>query len=378
MFRTIARRASSAAKIRVPILREPTPSPAAAPCTTCTILSANVAGLRSVLKSDPGAKRRAFFDCVRAVAPDVLLLQEHKLQRDDACAFLDDVRGTLREGEGSSSSWEHLSFACSEPPARKGYAGVATFTSRRVLQSWAGFPANDVRLAVAELEPQHAAVADIVACEGRLITTEFEEFYLVNAYVPNAGASKVLARLDFRVAAWDRILRAYLCALEQGTVAASSDGHGGGDGGDGGSGVECLRPAKPVLLVGDLNVAHRVTDMHNFYNRPKFPDIAFDDYTGVTSLKRQAGCTPEERASFSRLLDKGFVDCFAHLHPDARGCFTYWGYRHDNRSVNYGLRIDYCVASQSLVDAGRVLDCFICDGDAPFSDHCAVGITLSI
>ncbi len=334
-----------------------------------SILSANVAGLRSVLKSDPGAKRRAFFDCVRAAAPDVLLLQEHKLQRDDARAFLDDVRETLRQDGGrssgsnsSSSSWEHLSYACSEPPARKGYSGVATFASPPVLQSWAGVPTDIMRLGDAVLEPQHAAVADLVAHEGRLLTTEFEDFYLVNAYVPNAGASKVLARLDYRVAAWDTMLRAYLCALERGTVADGA----------------CLRPAKPVLLVGDLNVAHRVPDIHNFYRRPKFPDIAFDDYTGVTGLKGQAGCTPQERASFSQLLDAGFVDCFAHLHPDARGCFTYWGYRHDNRAVNYGLRIDYVCASQTLVEDGRVLDCFIRDGDAPFSDHCAVGVTLSM
>ena len=199
--------------------------------------------------------------------------------------------------------------------------------------------------------------------------------FIVNTYVPNSGQH--LKRLDYRTNHWDQQLGQYLHKLNQ---------------------------SKPVVLMGDLNVAHGILDCHNFYTRPGFPDELLkkenNEYKGLSQLKKQAGCTPMERTSFEHniLQDGAFVDTFRHFHPLATGCFTYWSMRAGNRKVNRGLRLDYCVTSRSMLSskAGegggegdeeessckvQVVDSFLCDDvdEWPaFSDHSPMGARFLI
>jgi exodeoxyribonuclease-3 len=329
-----------------------------------TLLSMNVAGLRGVLRSPE--KSAALRATVAAVRPHLLCLQEHKLQDEHVADATVALRELLGGDLGFSSRAAPSSslFACSGPPARKGYSGTACLLSdalpTTLLDSWSGFPAPLVASRAADAD------TDSVHAEGRLVTLEFQDIVVVNTYTPNSGSK--LARLPHRVAYWDKIMAAYLDWLER---------HRG----------------KPVCLVGDLNVAHKVQDIHNFYSRPGFPDQlpevgAKDHFKGVSALKQQAGCTAEERLSFTALLasGSGYVDAFRHLHPDALGRFSYWSQRAGNRRWNRGLRIDYCVVSACLLAEGvtsgslpRLHSSFICDDEAaypPFSDHAPVGASF--
>lgn len=174
--------------------------------------------------------------------------------------------------------------------------------------------------------------------EGRLIVTEFEELILVLAYVPNSGDT--LQRLDERIGQWDAQLRDKLKELNS---------------------------KKPTVLLGDLNVAHRDADIWNV-EAPHVPKCA--------------GTTPKERESFSSLLGTGFVDGFAHFHPEALGAFTYWSVRAGNRPKNRGLRLDYAVAPSSLLasesGAPSLVDVFHLPEMSPGGDHCPVGALLSL
>jgi exodeoxyribonuclease III len=160
-----------------------------------------------------------------------------------------------------------------------------------------------------------------------VITAEFEEYYVVNAYVPNSGQG--LKRLDYRVKEWDAQFSRHVKSLEE---------------------------KKPVILTGDMNCAAEAIDIHS----PK------------TNLK-SAGYTPEERASFAACyVENGLVDCFRHMNPTAVG-FTYWGYRGNLRAKNKGWRLDYFLISDTLVnkayDAYHLTEYF-------GSDHCPLGLTL--
>ena len=161
--------------------------------------------------------------------------------------------------------------------------------------------------------------------EGRAITLEYPEFYLVNIYTPNA--QQELARLPYRLE-WERDLRSYLCAL---------DAH------------------KPVILCGDMNVAHEEIDLKN----PK-------------TNRGNAGFSDEERAAFSALLDSGFADTFRRLHPDTAGAYSWWSYRYHARQNNAGWRIDYFVVSERWME--RVTAAGI-DSAVTGSDHCPVWLT---
>lgn len=193
---------------------------------------------------------------------------------------------------------------------KKGYSGTAIFTRHKPLS---------VRYGMG-LEPHDH--------EGRLITLEYPEFYLVNCYTPNA--QNELARIDYRME-WERDLRAYLMELDK---------------------------TKPVIYCGDLNVAHKEIDLKNpGPNRGK------------------AGFSDQEREQFGLLLGSGFVDTFRYLYPDLTGAYSWWSYRFNARANNAGWRIDYFVVSQRLAE--KVQGAFI-HPDIYGSDHCPVSLDLEI
>ncbi|MDO5734610.1 MAG: exodeoxyribonuclease III [Eubacteriales bacterium] len=245
----------------------------------------NVNGLRAILKKD-------FLSDVEKLNPDLLCLQEIKLQEGQ----------TDLELEGYHSYWNYAE--------KKGYSGVAVF-SKQEAKSVAygmGIPEHDT--------------------EGRLLTLDFGDYYLVNCYTPNS--QNELRRLAYRME-WEEAFREYLCQLKS---------------------------EKPLILCGDLNVAHNEIDLKN-------PD----------SNHKSAGFSDEERAAFSKLLESGFVDSFRHFYPDLEDRYSWWSYRTRARSRNAGWRIDYFVVSEDLVP--KLLDAEIHD-DIMGSDHCPVSLTFDI
>ena len=249
-------------------------------------LSWNVNGLRACMK-------KGFLDFYRQEAPDFLCLQETKMERGQADVPL---------GDGVLEYWNSAE--------KKGYSGTAVFTPHQPLAVTYGM----------DREPHDH--------EGRLITLEYPEFYLVNCYTPNA--QNELARIDYRME-WERDLRAYLMELDK---------------------------TKPVIYCGDLNVAHKEIDLKNpGPNRGK------------------AGFSDQEREQFGLLLDSGFVDTFRYLYPDLTGAYSWWSYRFNARANNAGWRIDYFVVSQRLAE--KVQGAFI-HPDIYGSDHCPVSLDLEI
>lgn len=199
-------------------------------------------------------------------------------------------------------------FWCSAE--KRGYSGTAIFTKRMPLSMTNGLNA-----------PKH----DL---EGRVMTAEYEGFYLVNVYTPNA--QRELARLPYRVEEWDTAFRRY---------------------------IQGIARSKPVVICGDLNVAHKEIDLAN----PK------------TNL-RNAGFTEEERNSFSKLLECDLLDTFR-LFESGGGHYTWWSYRSQARQRNIGWRIDYFLASSGLRE--RVLKSYILP-EITGSDHCPIGIVLDM
>lgn len=193
---------------------------------------------------------------------------------------------------------------------KKGYSGVAVFCREEPLA---------VRYGIGVEEHDH---------EGRAITLEFPAFYLVNVYVPNAQDG--LARIEYRLR-WEADFRAYLMSLDR---------------------------KKPVVVCGDLNVAHQEIDLKN----PK-PN------------RGNAGFSDEERAAFSALLDAGFIDSFRLLHPEEKGAYSWWSYRFHARENNAGWRIDYFLVSRRLSD--RIREAKI-RSEIYGSDHCPVELHLDI
>ena len=193
---------------------------------------------------------------------------------------------------------------------KKGYSGTAIFARETPLQVTYG-------VGVEELDT-----------EGRLITLEYPGFYLVTCYTPNAQQG--LARIDHRLK-WDEAFREYLCRLDQ---------------------------HKPVIVCGDLNVAHQEIDLKN-----------------PSSNRGNAGFSDEERESFGKLLDAGFTDTFRFLYPDVIGAYSWWSYRFNARKNNAGWRIDYFLVSNRL--AGQITATPIYN-EILGSDHCPVGLELDI
>lgn len=193
---------------------------------------------------------------------------------------------------------------------KKGYSGTAIFTRQHPLS---------VRYGLGIDEHDH---------EGRVITLEFPTSFVITVYTPNAqdGLARIAYRLD-----WEAAFRAYVCALDK---------------------------EKPVILCGDMNVAHQEIDLKN----PK-------------SNRGNAGFSDEERAAFTELLAAGFTDTFRYLHPEETGAYSWWSYRFQARKNNAGWRIDYFLVSDRLAE--QVRDAFICS-DIFGSDHCPVGLVVEV
>lgn len=193
---------------------------------------------------------------------------------------------------------------------KKGYSGVAVFTKQEPISVSYG-------LGIEEHDK-----------EGRVITLEFENFYHVTVYTPNSQQEN--ARLDYRMT-WDDAFRAYLQELDK---------------------------KKPVIVCGDLNVAHTEIDLKN-----------------PSTNRRNAGFTDEERGKFTELLEAGFVDTYRHFYPDVTGAYSWWSYRFNARKNNAGWRIDYYVVSERLRDA--LQDAKI-HSDIMGSDHCPVELDIAL
>ncbi len=248
------------------------------------LISWNVNGIRACVD-------KGFMDFFREADADVFCLQETKLQE-----------GQIElELPGYYQYWNYAE--------KKGYSGTALFAKEEPLSVDYGIGAE---------EHDH---------EGRVITAEFKDFYVVTVYTPNS--QEELKRLDYRMQ-WEADFLAYIKRLEE---------------------------KKPVIFCGDLNVAHKEIDLKN----PK-------------TNRRNAGFTDEERACFSKVLESGFVDTFRYFYPDQEGIYSWWSYRFQARAKNAGWRIDYFVASQCLKD--RLADAAIHTG-VMGSDHCPVELILS-
>jgi len=238
------------------------------------LISWNVNGLRACLS-------KGFEASVATMAPDVLCLQETKLSAGQLDLPM----------PGMHQYWNYAQ--------KKGYSGTAVFTKKRPLSARLG-------LGIEEHDQ-----------EGRVITLEFPDFYLVNVYTPNAQDG--LRRLDYRMA-WEDAFRDHLSRLDA---------------------------IKPVLACGDMNVAHNEIDLARFL--------------------------PEERAWITRFIDAGYVDTFRALNPDARDAYSYWDAWRDRRARNIGWRIDYVMVNGEFMP--RVKQAFI-QPEVMGSDHCPVGIEL--
>ena len=248
-------------------------------------ISWNVNGLRACM----GKGFQEFFDRMEA---DFFCLQETKLQEGQIEMNLPDRQ----------QYWNYAE--------KKGYSGTAIFAKQEPISVRYG-------VGVEQLDT-----------EGRMVTLEYPEFFLVTCYTPNA--QRELARLDHRLV-WDEAFRNYLVALDQ---------------------------EKPIIVCGDLNVAHQEIDLKN----PK-------------SNRGSAGFSDEERESFTKLLEAGFTDTFRYLNPDAIGAYTWWSYMFKAREKNAGWRIDYFLVSNRLADKIKAAPIY---SEIFGSDHCPVGLELDI
>lgn len=249
------------------------------------LVSWNVNGLRACVN-------KGFLDYYNEVQADIFCVQETKLQEGQI---------ELDLGEDVHQYWNYA--------IKKGYSGTAVFTRIEPLSVRYGMEEDN--------EP-----------EGRMLTLEFEAFYLINVYTPNA--KRDLSRLPYRLE-WEDRFRAYILELEQ---------------------------RKPVIVCGDLNVAHQEIDLKN----PK-------------SNQGNSGFTLEERGKMTDLLAAGYVDSFRHLYPDRTDVYSWWSYMPKVRERNVGWRIDYFLVSDKLlplVEDARI-DCHVMG-----SDHCPVGLNLQL
>ena len=247
------------------------------------LISWNVNGIRACVK-------KGFLDFFKETDADIFCLQETKLQE-----------GQIElELEGYHQYWNYAE--------RKGYSGTAIFTKQEPISVSYG-------LGIEEHDQ-----------EGRIITLEFDNFYMVTVYTPNS--KNELLRLDYRMV-WEDEFRSYLLRLNE---------------------------TKPVIVCGDLNVAHQEIDLKN----PK-------------TNQKNAGFTIEERTKMSTLLDSGFIDTFRFFYPELEGAYSWWSYRFNARKNNAGWRIDYFLTSQELKE--NLKDAKI-HSDILGSDHCPVELDI--
>ncbi len=248
------------------------------------LVSWNVNGLRACVK-------KGFLDYFKEVDADIFCVQETKLQEGQIQLDL----------EGYHQYWNYAE--------KKGYSGTAVFTKDKPLKVRYG-------LGIEEHDK-----------EGRVITLEYDDFFLVNVYTPNS--QRELARLDYRMR-WEDDFRVYLKDLDSN---------------------------KPVILCGDLNVAHKEIDLKN-----------------PSSNRKNAGFTDEEREKMTQLLEAGFIDTFRYFYPDKEGAYTWWSYITRARERNAGWRIDYFIVSKRLKD--RLKDAQI-HSEVMGSDHCPIYLEIN-
>ena len=247
------------------------------------LISWNVNGIRACLQ-------KGFMDFFNEIDADIFCLQETKLQEGQVELDL----------PGYHQYWHYAE--------KKGYSGTAIFTKEEPIS---------VTLGIGVEQHDH---------EGRVITAEYPEFFVVTVYTPNS--QRELTRLAYRME-WEADFLAYIKKLEE---------------------------KKPVIFCGDLNVAHKEIDLKN----PK-------------TNRKNAGFTDEERACFTKLVESGMVDTFRHFYPDLEGAYSWWSYMGGARAKNVGWRIDYFVTSESLKD--RLVDAKI-HPDIMGSDHCPVELDI--
>ena len=249
------------------------------------LISWNVNGLRANIT-------KGFETFFKQIDADIFCIQETKMQ------------------EGQIELEKHGYFTYMNSAKKKGYSGTLVFSKIEPLSYCYGINIEE-----------HDQ-------EGRVITLEYDNFYLVNCYTPNS--QNELKRLDYRML-WEDAFLAYLKELEK---------------------------KKPVILCGDLNVAHCEIDLKN----PK-------------TNRKNAGFSDEERAKMTQLLENGFVDTFRYLYPDLEGIYSWWSYRFNARKNNAGWRIDYFIVSDCLKD--KIKDAYIYT-DIMGSDHCPVGLEIDL
>ncbi|MBT1088003.1 MULTISPECIES: exodeoxyribonuclease III [Bacillus] len=250
------------------------------------LISWNVNGLRAVMR------KMDFLSYLKEEDADIICLQETKIQ---------DGQVDLQP-EGYHVYWNYA--------VKKGYSGTAVFSKQEPLQVIYG-------IGVEEHDQ-----------EGRVITLEFENVFVMTVYTPNSRRG--LERIDYRMQ-WEEALLSYILELDQ---------------------------KKPVILCGDLNVAHQEIDLKN----PK-------------ANRNNAGFSDQEREAFTRFLEAGFVDSFRHVYPDLEGAYSWWSYRAGARDRNIGWRIDYFVVSERLKE--QIEDASI-SADVMGSDHCPVELIINI
>ena len=248
------------------------------------LISWNVNGLRAVLN-------KGFMDFFIAEQPDIFCIQETKMQPGQTAIDL----------EGYEEYWNSA--------VKKGYSGTAVFSR------------------VKPISVEYDLIQEEHGSEGRVITLEYDDFYLVNTYSPNS--QRELARLDYRMQ-WQDDFRAHLQNLDE---------------------------KKPVIICGDLNVAHQEIDLKN----PK-------------SNQKNAGFTPQERQKMTELLEAGFIDTFRYKYPDLEGAYTWWSYMFKAREKNVGWRIDYFLVSERIKEQIKEARIY---AEVMGSDHCPVGLELA-
>ena len=253
------------------------------------LISWNVNGLRAVIT-------KGFKDFFEEINADIFCIQETKMQEDQ---IEDNIKEIFKQYNCYWNSAE-----------KKGYSGTAVFSKKKPLKVTYG-------IGIEEHDK-----------EGRVITLEFENFFMVNCYTPNA--KRELERLDYRMV-WEDEFRKYLLKLNE---------------------------SKPVVMCGDLNVAHEEIDLKN----PK-------------TNRRNAGFTDEERGKMTELLNAGFTDTFRYLYPDKPDMYTWWSYMFKAREKNAGWRIDYFIVSKSIEN--KIKESYIYS-EIMGSDHCPVGLDLDI
>lgn len=249
------------------------------------LISWNVNGIRACVQ-------KGFVDIFKEMDADIFCIQESKMQEGQL----------VLELEGYHQYWNYAE--------KKGYSGTAIFTKEQPISDSYGIGIE-----------KHDK-------EGRVITLEYDKYYMVNVYTPNS--QNELARLDYRME-WEEAFKAYLKKLEEN---------------------------KPVIVCGDMNVAHNEIDLKN----PK-------------TNRKNAGFTDEERGKFTDLLDAGFIDTFRYFYPDMKDIYSWWSYRFSARAKNAGWRIDYFLVSEAL--KGNLVDAKI-HTEIMGSDHCPIELDIEI